>query len=117
MKKILSAIVLSLCLAGSAIGQTLPEITYVWDAPTTGSHAATYVVEYSTDGAIWNQFAIVDTTQITIRDLFENNLTYQVRVAGVDILSSQGPYSLPSDPYTVDLGVPGIPGKPIIIEL
>lgn len=118
MKKTFCAItiILALVFAGVVNGQTLPEVTYQWTEPTTGSFAETYVVEYTDDGVNWEQLAIVDTTQITIRDIFANHNTYQIRVAGVDALGRQGPFSVPSIPYTVDFGVPGIPGQPIFIE-
>jgi len=38
-----------------------------------------------------------------------------VRVAGVDTLDRQGPWSVSSDPYTPTLGSPGAPGKPVAI--
>lgn len=119
MRKILIAIAIAATLFASTnvSAQTLPEVRYQWTAPTTGSLAVTYAVEYSTDGSSWVQLAIVDTNQISIQDLFENHVTYQVRVAGIDAMGRQGSFSAPSDPYTVDLGVPGVPGKPVILQL
>ena len=39
--------------------------------------------------------------------------THRIRVAGVDALDRQGPFSVPSDPYTPLDSPPSEPGKPI----
>jgi hypothetical protein len=87
-------------------------VTYTWTAPTTGSAVAYYLVEVSNDGgANWTVAGTTLDLTYTFTD-FQNFDTYIVRVAGVDAQGRQGPYSVPSDPYTPDLGPPGAPGVP-----
>jgi len=116
MKKLLIAGVLGLMLFATAAFAQVPDVTYVWTAPTTGSEVVQYVVELNVDGAGWNQVGVTPTESFTF-STFEFLKTYEVRVAGVDALDRQGPFSLSSDPYTPDLGVPGQPSKPVIIQL
>jgi hypothetical protein len=99
-------------LAAPASAQTTVTLNYTWDPPTTGSPAVNYVVEHSVNGGPYVQIATSpDNTyslQATVGD------EHRIRVAGVDDQDRQGPFSLPSDPYTPDLGPPGQPGTPII---
>lgn len=121
MRKLLMAGLLGLMLiATSAFGQaTEPAVQYTWTAPTTGSPVDHYVVQYTNDGgATWIDVGVSVTAETyTFLNVFEYLVTYQVRVAGVDALGRQGPWSVPSDPYMPDQGVPGEPGKPTVIQL
>jgi len=120
MKRILMAMaVIALMLAPMAYAQTTqPIVTYTWTAPTTGTLATSYVVELKTGPTgNWVPYGTVTSNTVTFTNLFEYGVEYQVRVAGVDDSSRQGPFSNPSDPYTPDLGAPGVPGKPIILGL
>ena len=117
MRKLIIAGILGLMMfAGTAFAQVAPDVTYVWTAPTTGSQVVKYVVELNIDGAGWLQVSEVTTETITF-STFEFLKTYEVRIAGVDAVDRQGPFSISSDPYTPDLGVPGQPSKPVIIQL
>ncbi len=105
--------VLSLVGALPAAAQTSVQVTASWNPPTEGSPVHHYVFQLSIDGA---PFATVGTVQGTSYQLeLEVGRTYIARVAGVDAQDRQGPWSLPSDPYSPDVGPPGQPGKPIIL--
>jgi len=98
--------------AGSAEAQTEMQVSYTWTAPTSGSVVDHYVVEQSIDGGTWTQIATVSTTSYTLTATVGNS--HQIRVAGVDADSRQGPFSVASDPYAPDPGSPSQPGKPIV---
>ena len=95
-----------------AQAQTEMPVAYSWSAPTSGSTVDHYIVEQSIDGGTWTQVATVATNSYTLTASVGNS--HQIRVAGVDASSRQGPYSVASDPYSPDPGLPGQPGKPII---
>lgn len=108
-----------LCLIGfsmaaaSAQAQTEVPVAYTWTAPTTGTAVDHYVVEHSTDGgSSWTQVGTTSANSYTLTATIGDS--HQIRVAGVDASSRQGPFSLPSDPYSPDLGAPAAPGKPIV---
>ena len=119
MKKLITAYILGIMLfAGVAVAQIAPEVTYVWNAPTTGSEVVKYVVELNIDGSGWIQVGETpDEIPTYVFSNFEYLKTYEVRVAGVDIIDRIGPVSISSDPYMPDNGLPGIPSKPTIIQL
>lgn len=109
---IVTLALLLVALGGSALAQE--EVTYTWTAPTSGSAVDHYVVQHSVNGGPF----------VTVNDAVSGNTfvltaSYEdehvVRVAGVDSSGRQGPYSVPSDPYTPSLGAPGQPGKPIAV--
>jgi hypothetical protein len=105
--------VLSLSGALPAAAQTTVQVTATWAAPSEGSPVQHYVFQLSTNGG---PFATVGTVSGTSYALeLEIGQTYIARVAGVDSQGRQGSWSLPSDPYTPDVGPPGQPGKPIIM--
>lgn len=116
MKKLILAGALTLMLFATAAFAQVPDVTYVWTAPTTGSEVVKYTVELNIDGAGWLPVAEVTTATVTF-STFEYLKTYEVRVAGIDALDRQGPFSESSDPYTPDQGIPGQPSKPVIIQL
>ncbi len=97
--------------AAPAVAQTM-DVAYQWTAPTTGSAVAHYVVQRSIDGGAWAQVATAPTVNYTLAATI--GVSHRIRVAGVDAAGRQGPFSLPSDPYTPDPGAPGQPGKPIL---
>jgi hypothetical protein len=100
----------SLMLVSTASAQTTVDITYTWNAPTTGSPVDHYVVEVSLDGGPFYQVGTAsENTYVFSAPVGES---HQVRVAGVDASDRQGPYSVASEPYTPDLGPPGQPGQP-----
>lgn len=118
MKKLFLGIIIGvLILAGTAFSQTVSSVKYTWTAPTEGSPAVEYTVEYRVDGGNWIAGGTAPTTEFTFLNVFEFFKTYEVRVAGVDIIGRQGPFSLVSDPYMPDQGPPGTPGQPIIVEV
>ena len=108
---------LLLLIAGSAFGQTVTSVEYQWTASIEGSPAVEYTVQYRVDGGNWIDAGVATTTSWTFENLFEYHKTYEVRIAGVDKLGRQGPFSDPSDPYMPDLGPPGAPGIPTITQV
>jgi len=116
MKKILITLIL-VFMASTAMSATVPEVTYVWTAPTTGSAVDHYVVQLKVGELDWIQFEGTELVGYTFENLFEYDQTYIVRVAGVDVQSRQGLWSDQSIPYTPDAGAPGIPGAPIFIDV
>lgn len=117
MKKILSVISLVILMFAlpliSNAQTTVPSVTYQWTTPAGGSPVVQYVVEVRVDGGDWVEYLTTSNETVTFVNTLEYLKTYEVRVAGVDALDRQGPFSVPSDPYTPDLGVPGQPGQPI----
>jgi hypothetical protein len=105
----LTAVVL--LLGGAALAQE--DVTYNWTAPTTGSTVVQYIVEHSVDGGAFTQVATVTSPTFVLSAEYEHE--HRIRVAGVDALDRQGPFSESSDPYTPTLGAPGQPGKPDIL--
>ena len=81
-------------LGMSSIGGRL---TYSWDAPTTGTPVVYYVIQVH-----WTRgpdFMVSDIMRKyhTIYSICDD--TVRVRVAGVDSMEIQGPYSIWSEPY------------------
>lgn len=109
MKKILAVLAVMVFAAGAYAQET---VNYTWTAPTTGTAVDHYVVEHSEDGGDW---VVVEGNQTTnsYQLVAEYNVEHRIRVAGVDTQGRQGTWSVPSDPYTPDLGVPGAPGQPV----
>ncbi len=105
------AFLTTVLLAMPAAAQTTVNVAYTWTAPTTGSAAATYVVEQSIDTGAWAQVATTSTNSYTLAATTGHS--HRIRVAGVDATARQGVFSLPSDAYVADAGAPGQPGKPI----
>jgi hypothetical protein len=89
------------------------EVSASWIAPTEGSPVVNYVLELSEDGGPYVVYG--STEQTTMILLLKNFVTYTARVSGIDAQDRQGPWSNPSEPYTVDIGPPGQPGQPIIL--
>jgi hypothetical protein len=105
-------IALGLIAAGTAFAQE--SVTYTWTAPTTGSTVDHYVVQHSASGGTW--VTVNDNLHATTYVLAAAyDVEHSIRVAGVDALGRQGPWSLSSEPYTPTLGAPGQPGKPIAV--
>lgn len=105
--------VLSL-LAFAATAQAQEEVTYTWSAPTTGSAVDHYVVQHQEDGGDW----VIVSSNVTTNEYVltaDYDVEHSIRVAGVDALDRQGPWSVAADPYTPTLGAPGQPGQPIAI--
>ena len=119
MKKLIMSGVLGIMLiATMAFGQTtVPEVSYQWTAPTEGSPVIEYVIEYRENGGVWVVAGTATSLVYTFTNVFNYLAVYEVRVAGRDALLRQGVFSIPSDPYMPDLGVPGAPGKPLIIQM
>lgn len=109
-KLILIATVLLVVAAGAV--QAQESVSYTWTAPTTGSAVDHYVVQHSTDGGAWVTVDdAVTTLSYTLSAAYD--VEHRIRVAGVDALDRQGPWSAASDPYSPTLGAPGQPGQPI----
>ena len=124
---ILGAISFLAAMGITAWGQPdLPKVAWQWTAPTTGSPVAHYVgemrvVDYSPADTF---YVPIDSIPIcTPADdcppgaggVFEFDYQYgrevSFRVAGVDSLGRQGPWSLWADPWR-DNGPPSEPGQP-----
>jgi hypothetical protein len=106
-------LLLIMAIAPSAMAQTTLNVTYNWTAPTTGSPVHHYVVQKSEAGGAWTQVGTSTTTAYTLAATV--NVAVQIRVAGVDSQSRQGVWSTASDSFTPDAGVPGQPGKPVVV--
>ncbi len=98
--------------ATSALAQTEMDVDYSWTAPTSGSAVDHYVIEHSIDGGSWTQIATSNSNTFTLTATV--GLSHQIRVAGVDASDRQGPFSVASDAYSPDPGLPSQPGKPIV---
>jgi len=98
--------------ATSAMAQTEMDIDYSWSAPTSGSTVDHYVIEHSIDGGSWTQIATSNSNTFTLAASV--GVSHQIRVAGVDASDRQGPFSVASDAYSPDPGLPSQPGKPIV---
>lgn len=105
-----------LIFAAGCGAQTMPEVKYIWTAPTVGTTVDHYVVELNTNSEGWIEVGVTNGVEYSFTD-FQNLNVYEVRVAGVDSLNRQGPYSTSSDPYAPDLGLPNQPSQPIIFQL
>lgn len=112
LKIALVAAFAALALPGAAQAQDVMTTSYQWTAPTTGSAVDHYVVQHLESNGDWVTVGNTDTNSYTL-DLAVG-VTHTVRVAAVDAEDRQGPWSVPSDPYTPDPGAPGQPGKPIL---
>jgi hypothetical protein len=115
MRKILFAAIMLLTLTSVAFAQTTATVRASWTAPTDGSPVDHYILQVSTNGgAFVTEQDNIQTTTTTLELTYMN--IYVVRVAGVDGMGRQGPWSAPSDEYMPDLGIPTAPGKPVISE-
>jgi len=101
-----------IAFGGVALAQE--EVTYTWTAPTSGSVVDHYVVQHSVNGGPFVTInGNVPTNTFVLTASYEDE--HVVRVAGVDSIDRQGPWSVSSDPYTPTLGSPGQPGKPVAV--
>jgi hypothetical protein len=91
------------------------DVTWTWTAPTEGSPVVHYVVAVSINGGPFVNTATVSTNIYTLNVEYGNIVS--IRVAGVDALDRQGPWSAESDPYGPDAGPPGQPGMPSILSI
>ena len=87
-----------------------PEITASWSPPTTGSPVVMYMLQVFADGELDMVVQTPDTSYTWNPGVFEWHVTYVARVAGVDALDRQGPWSEDSDELVLDPGEPGQPG-------
>ena len=109
--KTIVGMILIMALAGSALADI--NVRYDWTAPVTGSEAVQYQVQTIRAGEDWTAYALTATNSILIA-VPDGIKDFQTRVAGIDLLGRQGPWSAPSDPYSDD-GPPGMPGLPQLI--
>jgi hypothetical protein len=111
----LGAIVFLASMGVMSWGQAdTPMVAYRWTSPTTGTAVEHYTGEREIDpldGPTYteNVPSIPDTFYSFD---YEWGATIRFRVAGVDSLDRQGPWSVWSE-YWTDQGVPGAPGAPI----
>lgn len=85
-------------------------LEYTWTPPTEGSAVVYYIVEVVLDGQTITA-QTVDSNHIFTYEGYTPGESIKVRVAGVDAMGRQGPFSLYSDDYR-DAGAPGACGKP-----
>ena len=107
MLKKLTGLALLLMLATGPANARLQ--TWTWDPPTTGTPVAYYQVEVNLDGGGWIRLTQEPTTNQVQFDQ-SANVTYTMRVRGVDAAESAGPWSPVSAPDF--FGAPGACGKP-----
>lgn len=93
-------------LVNGAVGDA-PPVTYVWTAPATGSPVAFYRVQLSLNDGPFSVIGTTPTTSYVLTVAWGNK--YVIRVAGVDAEGRQGPYSVPSVPYTPEIPPPAVP--------
>ena len=86
-------------------------VTYEWTEPTDGTAVVYYLVGLSANGGGFVTMAIrPDVPEITLS--FEPNVSYVVRVAGVDADGHVGCWSAASEAYLY--GAPGCCGVPSV---
>ncbi len=119
MKKLSLFIIALIATMGITVAQaqTVSSVKYSWSAPTAGSPVVEYSVEVRIDGGEWVSHGVTLIPEYIFSNEFEYFKSYEIRVAGVDIVGRQGPFSLASEPYMPDLGPPGTPGTPFLIEV
>ena len=107
------AAILSMALAIFSAAELMAQttVTYTWTPPTTGSPVVHYVVQAATDGGSFVTVGAVTSNTYTLTA--SAGISYIIRVAGVDSMDRQGPWSEESDPF-MDSGPPGQPGRPFI---
>jgi len=98
----LAVILLSFCLF-PPIARAEIEVEGAWSPPTYGTPVVTYITQLSVDGGEWAFSGT--TTDTTIAFTLLENVSYRMRVAGIDADGHQGPFSAPSDPFMY--GSPG----------
>jgi len=104
MRYLTLLILLSFCVFPPAARAEV-EAEGAWSPPTYGTPVVTYTTELSVDGSEWAFSGT--TTDTTISFTFLENVSYRLRVAGIDADGHQGPFSVPSDPFMY-----GAPGEP-----
>jgi len=100
MKKLITAIILTLMMVGQASAVT---VTYTWTAPTTGTPVVYYEIEQNVDNAGWQPFGTTINPELTTETPVGMSI---IRVAGVDEFGRRGVWSTESEPL-IDLGAPG----------
>ena len=112
--KVLLAVVLILGVGiGTALvqenkvfdSQAAPDTEFTWTPPTTGTPVHHYVVEVVINERETEVYDPVSSESIMLPVTYGNK--YRVRVAAVDAVDVQGPFSLWSQPYTPELAPPG----------
>lgn len=108
MRRMLQAGIVLLIIWPVLVLAADPVVTATWTPPTTGSPVHHYTFRLFEDGVILATYSdIPDTFLVIPEGVLERFSEYTADVAGVDVLSRQGPWSDPSTPYTWDEGAPG----------
>lgn len=109
--------ILAMCspiVADDTVIGTTPTPTASWSPPTTGSPVVYYVLQlFETEGLMVWSINVADTTTVVAEQIIEPLIRYRARVAGVDQHDRQGPWSLWSNDYIFDYGLPDAPGTPV----
>lgn len=82
-----------------------------WSPPTYGTPVDHYVLQHSINGASWYSYATTEDTSVVMSINFYDD--HRIRVAGIDSLDRQGPFSLPSNTYCPADSFPQQPDQPI----
>jgi hypothetical protein len=101
----LTQLILAVTLFATITVVASPNVTATWTAPTTGSPVEYYVVEVYEGGEL--AFTAQPADTFVVFNEFVMLKEYTARVAGVDALGRQGPWSDWSEPYMWDEGAPG----------
>ena len=117
MKNFLIACFFMVMFANVSSARLVPEITYKWTAPTSGSAVILYMVQWKVDSGEWEDHCTTPDDFYVFVDEFEYGKQYEVRVAGVDGEGRVGGFSDSSVPFTPDLGPPGQPSAPAFISI
>jgi hypothetical protein len=114
LRNLVSMLVLSLFTFGAYADSDVLE-TWTWAEPTTGTPVNHYVLYVSVDGNTYEPIAInIPTNIVSVYMPYGESL---MKVAGVDSLGREGPWSVPSLVYELieDLGPPGGCGVPVLV--
>lgn len=110
MRKILLVFMLLAATTALAVN-----VTASWTPPTEGSPVVEYQLYITADGEDFFTGYTPDTfLTITLPD--DPFVEYVGVVRGKDAMDRWGEWSLPSDPYVVDPGIPG-PPTDVVLEI
>lgn len=117
MKRLMLILTMMLSLCAVDALAAAPPVTYTWTAPTVGSPVVRYIVQLRSNSGPWVEVSSSTTSPTYTFSTFDYLSTYEVRVAGVDAMNRQGLLSDSSIPYMPDQGIPGAPGKPVVVTI
>lgn len=109
-------VVIAICCVGlfaqSVLAQTETTASISWTEPALGTQAVQYIVQVSTNAGPWETAMTVKEPRADLT--LDYNMSYRVRIAGVDTDGVQGPFSVPSEAFnpSTNRELPRKPNKP-----